>query len=61
MRPHWGIAGPTELLYGVKVPSHHFPPNLVRGYLDIFEEGMEKDFGMGLHIEWNPVGQSWSF
>ena len=41
-RPHWGIVGPTELLYRVTEQCHHFHPNLVRGYLDIFGEGMEK-------------------
>ena len=42
---HWGIVGPTELLYGVKEQCHQFHPNLVRAYLDIFGEGMAKDFG----------------
>ena len=36
-------------------------PNFIRGYLDIFGDGMGKDSGWGLHIMWKPLAQSWSF
>ena len=59
--PHWGTVEPVLLLIWVKEQCHHFHPNFLRTYLDIFGEGMEKDSGQGLHIKWNALAQSWMF